>query len=58
MSFFDFMQFVSITEQLKEQERQERLEELNRRKDYGWISDTEYEEEIFQIESDIDEKYI
>ena len=52
MSLFDFMQFATMTEQLKQQEREEKLSELDERKKYGLISDWDYEYEKSKIEDD------
>lgn len=53
MSLFDFMQFATMTEQLKQQEKERKIEELNWKKAFGSISDYEYEIEKYKIEQDI-----
>ncbi len=52
VSLYDFMQFATMTEQLKKQEREEKLSELEERKTYGLISDWEYDYEKSKIEND------
>lgn len=52
MSLFDFMKFATMTEQLKQQEKEEKLSDLEERKKFGLVSDWEYDYEKSKIEND------